>query len=283
MKRVLAVASAFTLVIVAFGFMIATRQVIPTNPNRARVANDFTDERRDSFSEEASEAREQGTLGGDRDAAENLPPALRGHIEKLMQTVPNEGPAGSAADWRFMSRAYPASDISIDKTEGARAAHQQQVANFAAVSTQASAARGAAAIAPATWVSLGPTRALYPLSPFRGYFNYVPNAYEAGGRTTALAISPICVPGNCRLYATPAGGGVWRTDDALKAVPTWKYISGSFGINAVSSIVLDPNDPNTVWVGTGESNASADSEAGVGIYKSTNGGDHRRAFGQVSF
>src|SRR6478752_548441 len=120
MKRVLAVASAFTLVIVAFGFMIATRQVIPTNPNHARVANDFTDERRGSFSEEASEAREQGTLGGDRDAAENLPPALRGHIEKLMQTVPNEGPAGSAADWRFMSRAYPASDISIDKIEGAR-------------------------------------------------------------------------------------------------------------------------------------------------------------------
>jgi hypothetical protein len=37
--------------------------------------------------------------------------------------------------------------------------------------------------------------------------------------------------------------------------------------------LLDPNDPNTVWVGTGESNASADSEAGVGIYKSTDGGD----------
>jgi hypothetical protein len=273
MKRVLAVASAFTLVIVAFGFIIATRQAVPTNLNLALGGHDFTDEKQGSLSEEAAEAREQGALGGDRDGAENLPPALRGHIEKLMQTVPNEGPAGSAADWRFMSRAYPASDISIDKIEGARAAHQQHLANFAAVSTQASAARGAAAIAPATWVSLGPTRALYPLSPFRGYFNYVPNAYEAGGRTTALAISPVCVPGNCRLYATPAGGGVWRTDDALKSVPTWKYVSGSFGINAVSSIVLDPNDPNTVWVGTGEANASADSEAGVGIYKSTDGGD----------
>ncbi|HST09924.1 MAG TPA: hypothetical protein VLL05_06090, partial [Terriglobales bacterium] len=66
---------------------------------------------------------------------------------------------------------------------------------------------------------------------------------------------------------------VWRTDDALKPYPAWKYLSGSFGINAVSSITLDPNDPNTVWVGTGEANASADSEAGVGIYKSTDGGD----------
>jgi hypothetical protein len=112
-----------------------------------------------------------------------------------------------------------------------------------------------------------------PVSPFRGYFNYVPNAYEAGGRTTSLAISPVCVPGNCRLWATPAGGGVWRTDDALKTQPTWTYLSGSFGINAVSSIALDPNDSNTVWVGTGEANASADSEAGVGLYKSTDGGD----------
>ena len=185
MKPVLAVASAFALVMVAFGFMIATRQAIPTNLNRAQVANHFTDDRQDFSSEEAS-AGEQGTLGGYSARSQNLPPALRGHIEKLMRTVPNEGPAGSAADWRFMSRAYPASDISIDKTEGARAAHQQQLANFAAVSAQASAARGAAAIAPATWVSLGPTRAVYPLSPFRGYFNYVPNAYEAGGRTTVL-------------------------------------------------------------------------------------------------
>ena len=69
MKRVLAVASAFALVMVAFGFMIATRQAIPTNLNRAQVANHFTDDRQDFSSEEAS-AGEQGTLGGDRDGTE---------------------------------------------------------------------------------------------------------------------------------------------------------------------------------------------------------------------
>jgi hypothetical protein len=273
MNRVALAMSFLLLVVVAFGLMIATREAVPTNLNLARSAHDFTTEKQTSFDADAVEAREQG-LGGDADALENFPPALRNHIEKLMQTVPGEGPVGTAADWRFMARAYPASDISVDKIEGARAAHAQHVATFAAVSSQMSAAvAGAAPLAPATWVSLGPTRALYPLSPFRGYFNYVPNAYDAGGRTTALAISPVCVPGNCRLWATPAGGGVWRTDDALKSIPTWKYLSGSFGINAVSSIALDPNDPNTVWVGTGEANASADSEAGVGLYKSTDGGD----------
>ncbi len=272
MKRVALALSALTLVVVAVGLVITTREVVPTNSKFARGSNDFTSETQNSFEEAAEAGGEQG-LGGDRDALENMPPALRSHLEKLMQTVPGEGPAGSAADWRFMARAYPASDISMAKIEGARAAHEQHVTTFAAVATQAAATRAAAALAPATWVSLGPTRALYPLSPFRGYFNYVPNAYEAGGRTTALAISPICVPGNCRLWATPAGGGVWRTENALASVPTWKYLSGSFGINAVSSIALDPNDPNTVWVGTGEANASADSEAGVGLYKSTDGGD----------
>jgi hypothetical protein len=272
MKRVVVALSVFTLVVVAFGLMIATRDAVSTNP-LARGSHELNNERNSSTDEEAMEAA--GTQqGGDSDAAENLPPALRSHLEKLMQTVPGEGPAGSAADWRFRARAYPATDISIEKIEGARAAHEAHVATFASVSAQAMAGvRTAAALAPATWVSLGPTRALYPLSPFRGYFNYVPNSYDAGGRTTALAISPVCVPGNCRLWATPAGGGVWRTDDALKNLPTWKYLSGSFGINAVSSIALDPNDPNTVWVGTGEANASADSEAGVGIYKSTDGGD----------
>jgi hypothetical protein len=160
--------------------------------------------------------------------------------------------------------------------EGARAAHAEHLANFVANANKLAAASPLAATVAASWVSLGPTRALYPLSPVRGYFNYVPNAYEAGGRTTSLAISPVCVPGNCRLWATPAGGGVWRTDDALKTQPTWTYLSGSFGINAVSSIALDPNDSNAVWVGTGEANASADSEAGVGLYKSTDGGESWR-------
>ena len=44
--------------------------------------------------------------------------------------------------------------------------------------------------------------------------------------------------------------------------------------NAIGSIVFDPNDPNgnTLYVGTGEPNGSSDSEAGVGLYKSTDFG-----------
>jgi hypothetical protein len=78
------------------------------------------------------------------------------------------------------------------------------------------------------------------------------------------------------MWISPAGGGVWRTNNALDGQPHWTYVSGSFGINAIGSLALDPNDPsgNTIWVGTGEANACGSGcIAGVGLYKSTDGGN----------
>jgi hypothetical protein len=98
---------------------------------------------------------------------------------------------------------------------------------------------------------------------------------------TALAISPNCKDkgskDKCRIWIAPAGGGIWRAKDALSNNPKWEYLTGDFDINAVGSISLDPNDPSgdTLFVGTGEANACGSGcEAGVGIYKSTDGGDH---------
>jgi hypothetical protein len=241
-------------------------------PNMSSSNPDTTREQagvRASGSAESTEAApetKQANWERDSRGEPDLPHALGRHIENLARTMPGskgEGPAGSAAEWKFVAQAYPEKDISLAKIEGARTAHAAHLAKGFAD----------AASAAATWVSLGPTSALYPFSIFRNSYDYVPNAYLAGGRTTALAIDPGCIPGNCRLWATPAGGGVWRTNDALKAQPVWTYLAGSFGINAAGSVELDPNNSNNVWVGTGEANASGDSEAGVGLYKSTDGGD----------
>ena len=65
--------------------------------------------------------------------------------------------------------------------------------------------------------------------------------------------------------------------NALAPNPKWKYLAGRFGINAAGTISIDPNDPsaNTLWVGTGEGNTCGSGcVAGVGLYKSTDGGDH---------
>jgi hypothetical protein len=102
-------------------------------------------------------------------------------------------------------------------------------------------------------------------------------SYTTSGRITALAIAPNCGQGHCFLYLAAAGGGIWRTDKALHTNPSqrWDFISGSFATNAIGALIVDPTDPsgNTLYAGTGEPNASADSEAGLGLYKSTNGGD----------
>jgi hypothetical protein len=95
------------------------------------------------------------------------------------------------------------------------------------------------------------------------------------GRATAIAVSPTCTASGCTVFLGAAGGGVWKTTNALASTPTWAQVSdGASGIpsNAIGSIVFDPSNANTIYVGTGEPNGSSDSEAGVGLYKSPNGG-----------
>jgi hypothetical protein len=198
-----------------------------------------------------------------------MPRAVSRHLEKLKQAIPGRGgeseTPGGAGEESFLALAYPDTDIPLARLEAARAA--------AAGHRKRGFPKGKGL--PGSWVTVGPSQALYPFTPFRNSFSYVPNTYVASGRATAIAIDPNCVPGQCRLWVYAAGGGVWRTKNALDGQPNWQYLSGEFGINSGSSITLDPNDPtgNTLYVGTGEANASSDSAAGVGMYKSTDGGD----------
>lgn len=210
-----------------------------------------------------------GTKEAVRPGGGEGPTALARHLDQLRQAVPGnqgmaqEGPA-SAADAEFMQRAYPDDTISVSDMDGARAA-------FADASKRPFAKNKK----PGTWIPVGPSEALYPDTEFRNSFLYVPNEYVAGGRTTSIALRSSCVPGDCRMWITPAGGGVWRTNDALAASPKWTYLGGPLGINAAGSVTLDPNDPgeNTIYVGTGEANiCGSGCVAGVGLYRSENGG-----------
>jgi hypothetical protein len=159
----------------------------------------------------------------------------------------------------FLKRAYPSDDIAPALT-------------IAAWNGWAALERGGHSTG--TWQLIGPSIASVP-----GVLNALGDAapYITAGRVTAMALAPDCTEGNCRLYVAAAGGGVWRTRKAMHTNPSqkWEFISGSFGTNAIGSLLLDSNDPtgNTLYAATGEENASQDSEAGVGIYKTTDGGD----------
>jgi len=95
--------------------------------------------------------------------------------------------------------------------------------------------------------------------------------YTTSGRITALALDPACTSTRCRVWVGAAGGGIWRTTNGLAGAPTWTFVSGSFATNAIGALTYDAAS-DTLWAGTGEPNASADSEAGMGLYRSTDGG-----------
>ena len=115
-----------------------------------------------------------------------------------------------------------------------------------------------------------------PVGVSAGAIGY-PTAPVVSGRVTALVVDPQCgVSGHgCRMWMGAAGGGVWRTPDATVADPQWAPVSGDIPSSAIGSLALDPNDTtgNTIYAGTGEPNGS-DSQAGVGLYKSTDAGDN---------
>ena len=202
--------------------------------------------------------------------AEEMPGALGRHLEELREAIPGqqgmseEGP-GSGADAEFAERAYPADTITVAQMNRARSSYTSARAR---PFPQGKGQKG-------SWITVGPKEALYPDTPYRDWSSYVPNDYIAGGRTTSVAISPTCVPGNCKMWITPAGGGVWRTDNALATDPSWRYLGGPVGINAAGTVSVDRNDAtgNTIYLGTGEANICASGcVAGVGLYRSTDGG-----------
>jgi hypothetical protein len=174
---------------------------------------------------------------------------------------PEKGPTAFEEE-NYANRAYPATDVPIEAT----ASSKQQFQDIDSESERGE--RGEKMRS--KWISLGPTIALYP-----AVLNRTGTPYVASGRITALAIEPNCRESHCRLYVGAAGGGIWRTNNALADKPKWNFISDSFATNAIGTITIDPTDPSgeTIYAGTGEPNASVDSEAGMGIYKTTDGGD----------
>src|SRR5437667_5402283 len=165
-----------------------------------------------------------------------------------------------AAQQDYLHRAYPAAEVSVKDTLNAQKAWTNIKAKGLAIGQND----------PGSWTLIGPSIANFPaILTFSGH------DYTTSGRASALAIAPNCSQSQCRIYVGAAGGGIWRADNGLATSPNWTFVSGSFATNAIGTMTLDASDAtaNTLYVGTGEPNASGDSEAGLGIYKTTDGGN----------
>ena len=71
------------------------------------------------------------------------------------------------------------------------------------------------------------------------------------------------------VFIGTASGGVWRSKD--NGI-TFRAVFDE-NLQSIGAVRIDPRDPKTVWVGTGESWTRNSVSVGDGVYKSTDGGD----------
>ncbi|MEM9172862.1 MAG: glycosyl hydrolase [Pseudomonadota bacterium] len=86
------------------------------------------------------------------------------------------------------------------------------------------------------------------------------------GRIADFAFYP---GGDHQFLAAVASGNLWRTENGGI---TWSPLFDNEGSYAIGVVEIDPNDTNTIWVGTGENKAQRSVAYGDGVYKSTDGG-----------
>ena len=197
--------------------------------------------------------------------------------QQSSETTPGEGPAGGFEGYLAAERTYPADEIPPAVSALAKT-------TFDAIAQQ-DAKKGDPNSKGHKWALVGPLdNATQPgVTSFSGATN------NTASRTTALLVDPKCGQnGNgvaCRVWAGTSGGGVWRTENALVDNPKWNQLKPQgLDQNTVGVLSMDPTDKkgNTIYLGTGEPNrCSSGCEAGIGIYKSTDGGNNWRKLDDI--
>ena len=93
------------------------------------------------------------------------------------------------------------------------------------------------------------------------------------GRIADIAIHPT---NNNIWYVAVGSGGVWKT---VNSGTTWEPIFDKQTSYSIGCVSLDPNNPNIVWIGTGENVGGRHVGYGDGIYKSEDGGKNWKNMG----
>lgn len=101
---------------------------------------------------------------------------------------------------------------------------------------------------------------------------------NVAGRVLSLAIDPT---DTLTIWAGTASGGLWRSQTGGQGADAWDRVETGFPALAVSCIALDPANPDTMYIGTGEvgrygrgqvGTPGSRSSYGLGVLKSTDRG-----------
>ncbi len=99
---------------------------------------------------------------------------------------------------------------------------------------------------------------------------------EMGGRTRSIMWDPMI---NNKVWAGSVTGGLWYNDDITSETTSWQPVNDLWDNLVISSITYDPNNPLSMYVGTGEAQTALityreSSGRGVGIWKTSDGGQN---------
>jgi len=89
---------------------------------------------------------------------------------------------------------------------------------------------------------------------------------NVAGRVSAVAVRP---GDESTIYLGAASGGLWKTSNGGAS---WSSIFDDVGTETIGSIFIDPAAPDAIWVGTGEQGNNCWSYFGMGLYRSSDGG-----------
>ncbi len=117
-----------------------------------------------------------------------------------------------------------------------------------------------AVVAGQSWLNLGPTDARIQKN------GSVYNGIDSG-RAATIRVDP---RSKDVVYLATAWGGVWKTYNFTATQPSWSPITDTIGSLAVGAFDLDPNNPDTLYLGLGDTLDGT--LAGGAVYKSTDGG-----------
>jgi len=88
------------------------------------------------------------------------------------------------------------------------------------------------------------------------------------GRINAIAFHPTDAS---TIYIGAPSGGLWKTTNPNGNSTVWTNLCSNLPTLGISSILVNPADPNIIYAGTGDRDAG--DAPGIGVYKTTDGGN----------
>jgi len=93
------------------------------------------------------------------------------------------------------------------------------------------------------------------------------------GRVTAIDVD---LSDEDRIFVGTASGGVWKSENGGI---TWEPIFDDVPILSIGSLKINQQNPDEIWVGTGEGNPRNSHNSGAGIFKTIDGGKNWKLMG----